>query len=107
MMGLGSWLIWRLPEEGEDNSSSKRIVALKFYFAQLLVNLAWTPIFFGMHSILGALINIIILDALVIATIYFYFMAGSKLAVGLMIPYLAWILTATFLNIKFYRLNEM
>ena len=98
-MGLASWLIWKLPE------SEDRTKALKYYFMQLILNLAWTPIFFQMQMILGALIDIFIMDGLVVLLSYMYYSLGSTWAAGLMIPYLVWLTIATYLNIKFYILN--
>ena len=74
------------------------------FFTQLLVNLAWTPAFFGVKNIALALALIILLDILVVFTI-FEFKKVSKTASRILIPYLIWILYATYLNFSYLILN--
>lgn len=75
-----------------------------YFCVQLLLNFAWTPAFFIANSILLALIIILLLDLFVIMTIIQFYKV-SKLAALLLIPYLLWILFATYLNIAFFILN--
>lgn len=81
-----------------------RGVAVTIFAIQFLVNLTWSPVFFGMHRITGGLIVIAILDVLVVITLV-RFWRIRKLAGALLLPYLAWILFATVLNYEFLRLN--
>ena len=74
------------------------------YILQLLVNLAWTPVFFGMKNIEIALLLIIVLDVLVFWNIVF-FKKVSKLSGYLLVPYFLWILFATDLNFGILALN--
>lgn len=74
------------------------------FVIQLLLNILWTPIFFGAKSILGGLIVIILLDIFVFLTVQ-KFCKASKWACVFMIPYFIWILFATYLNIGFLILN--
>jgi len=78
--------------------------ALIAFAVQLVLNLAWTPLFFGAHQILYALILLIVLDLAVVVTI-FLFWRVRQLAAWLMVPYLAWILFATLLNWQFLQAN--
>ncbi len=96
MMGFAFYLVWK-------NKKPKKI-AIYFFIIQLIFNAIWSPAFFGFHKILIALIIIIILDILVIFTIYFFFRI-NKHASFLLIPYLIWILFASFLNYQFLILN--
>ena len=74
------------------------------YYLQLGVNALWSVIFFILKWRLFAFIWIILLDILVIImTINFY--KKNKLAGLLQIPYIIWILFATYLNWGFYILN--
>ena len=66
------------------------------FFTQLLVNLAWTPAFFGIKNMTLALVIVILLDILVLFTII-EFSKTSKTAGKILIPYFIWILFATFL----------
>ena len=74
------------------------------FFVQLLVNLSWSPVFFGLKNICFALALIILLDILVLINI-FEFSKISKMAGKLLIPYFIWILFATYLNVGYFILN--
>ena len=74
------------------------------FVLQMLANLAWTPIFFGLKNIGFALALIILLDILVLINI-FEFSKISKMAGKLLIPYFIWILFATYLNVGYFILN--
>lgn len=78
--------------------------AIAAFVLQLLVNLAWSPVFFGSHKIELGLYVILALDVLVIGTLWLFWKV-RRAAVWLMLPYLAWILFATVLNWQFLRLN--
>jgi translocator protein len=71
---------------------------------QLLLNLAWSPIFFAAHQISWALVVIIALDVAVGVTTYLFWRV-RPIAGMLMLPYLAWILFATVLNYQFLAAN--
>lgn len=70
----------------------------------LAANFIWTYLFFGLHSPLLALVDIIFLDITLIILIVLFGKA-SMLSGGLLIPYLLWVLFATYLNWGYYRLN--
>lgn len=77
----------------------------KIYYLQLFVNALWSFIFFTFKLRLFALIWIILLDILVIYMIINFY-KKNKLAGLLQIPYLIWILFATYLNFAIYLLNK-
>ncbi len=81
-----------------------RTAAIIAFILQFAVNLAWSPVFFSAHQITGALIVIGVLDVLVIITIALFWRV-RKLAALMLLPYLAWIGFATFLNYEFLRAN--
>ena len=81
-----------------------RGLAVALFAVQFLVNLAWSPVFFGMNRITAGLIVILILDVLVLITLVLFWRI-RKLAGALLLPYLAWILFATVLNYHFLVLN--
>lgn len=87
--------------------SEKNILDSKskfLYYFQLLINALWSIFFFVFEWRLFAFIWIILLDIVVILmTINFY--KKNKLAGILQIPYIIWILFATYLNLAFYLLN--
>ena len=78
--------------------------AIGMFAVQLLVNLAWSPVFFGMHRITMGLVVLGVLDVLVTVTIVMFYRV-RPLAAGLLVPYLVWALFATFLNWQFLTMN--
>lgn len=75
------------------------------YFAvQLILNLLWAIVFFYLKNMFLALIVIILLDIFVILTIKSFYKV-SKISGLILIPYLIWILFATYLNIGYLVLN--
>jgi tryptophan-rich sensory protein len=81
-----------------------RGVALALFAAQFALNLAWTPIFFGMHRVGLALGVIVAILLLAIATT-FAFARIRKAAAWLMLPYLIWLSFAGVLNWRIGQLN--
>lgn len=76
----------------------------KLYYGQLVVNLIWPILFFTFKLRLLSSIWIILLDILVTIMVYKFYKKNK--AIGyLNIPYLIWVLFATYLNIAIYVLN--
>ncbi|MEO6092116.1 MAG: TspO/MBR family protein [Novosphingobium sp.] len=81
-----------------------RSAAIRAFVVQLALNLAWSPLFFGQHSLPGALALLIVL--VIAALLATNLMWRVKVAAGaLMLPYLAWLLFAALLNWRFLALN--
>jgi len=78
--------------------------AIIAFLVQLALNLAWSPLFFGQHQITAALFLIVILDVMVILTIVLFWRV-RKLAAILLLPYIAWLLFASYLNWAFLQAN--
>lgn len=78
--------------------------AITLFAAQILLNLAWTPVFFAAHQVTIALWLIIAILVLAIATT-FAFGPIRKAAAWLMVPYLCWLSFATLLAWEMNRLN--
>jgi len=74
------------------------------YYLQLFVNAMWSIIFFLWELRFLAIIWILLLDVLVILLIYLFW-KKSKISSYLNIPYLIWLLFATYLTIGIYILN--
>lgn len=79
-------------------------IAIALFAAQLLLNLVWSPIFFAAHRIGAALAVIVALDGAVLATIGAAW-AVQPLPALLLLPYAAWLVVATALNLAMRRLN--
>ncbi|MEA4964633.1 MAG: TspO/MBR family protein [Oscillospiraceae bacterium] len=98
LMGIAVYLIYQSPQTPE------RKEAIAFYWLQLFVNFLWPIVFFRFEWYWLSVAIILILDLFVfITTAWFYKI--EKAAGYLMIPYLIWILFATYLNIAIAVLN--
>ena len=74
------------------------------FFAQMLLNFIWSPIFFKFNNIETALMVIVLLDITVLLTIKEFYNISKKSAYFLT-PYFIWILFATYLNLGILILN--
>jgi tryptophan-rich sensory protein len=86
-------------------ANHRAIPALSFFLFQLTLNLLWTPVFFGAHRVDYALGIIVLLWAVILVTLH---LARSvrPLAAWLLVPYLAWVSYATYLNAGIFVLNK-
>jgi tryptophan-rich sensory protein len=84
--------------------SPRRQAGLTLFFIQLVLNFAWSPIFFAGHDIRLAKIIIFVMTA-VAAAAAGQFLRLRKTAGLLMVPYLAWLVFATTLNATIEDLN--
>ena len=98
MMGIALAAILNEPD------SPERRTALALFGAQLGLNFAWSPIFFGAQMIDLALIVILLMLVLALATAR-AFRNIRKVAGYLLVPYLLWLCLATALNYETGRLN--
>jgi tryptophan-rich sensory protein len=90
LMGTAAFLVWR-------ENSEQRNLALSIFTIQLALNALWSPMFFKLHSISGAMVIISLMLAAIVATIVLF--AGISLAAAeLMGTYLLWVCFATYLN---------
>ncbi len=85
--------------------SSCRTGGLRMWGAQLLINFAWTVVFFRMHSPAFALLDLVLLLIAIAQTIR-PFHTIRPLAAWLLAPYLAWTLFAAYLNAGIVYLNR-
>jgi tryptophan-rich sensory protein len=99
LMGIAAFLIWK---KGLDRKDVK--VALGIFIIQLVLNTLWSIIFFGLHSSGGALIEIVFLWLAILATIIAFYKI-SKVSAYLLLPYIAWVSFAAYLNYSIWVLN--
>lgn len=85
-------------------SSGSRFTVLWPFVAQLAANGLWSFLFFGLHWIVIALVDLIMLWGLILLTI-FRFARVSSVAAWLLVPYLAWVSFAGYLNAGIAWLN--
>ncbi|WP_341894848.1 TspO/MBR family protein [Ferrovibrio terrae] len=98
LMAIAAWLVWR-------SAGLRRARgALTMFGIQLLLNLAWSALFFGLQRPDLALAEIAILWA-AIATTATLFWRHDRRAALLLAPYLAWVSFAVWLNAAIWWLN--
>lgn len=81
-----------------------RGVAIGLFVVQMVLNLVWSPLFFGAHQVTTALFVVVALFFAALATT-FAFGRIRPLAAWLLVPYLAWLVVASALNWQIDRLN--
>ena len=97
-MAIAAWLVWR--RSGWTGAAAP----LTLFGVQLLLNAAWSWLFFGLESPGLALVDILLLWTAIAATTV-AFWRQSKPAGVLFIPYLIWVTFACALNFAVWRLN--
>lgn len=100
MMGIGAGLIW---SKEVQNKPVQNAIAL--FSVQLFLNLLWSPLFFGLHRMGWALVEILVLWAAIALTIRAFWKV-RPIASMLLWPYLLWVSFATLLNASLYSLNH-
>lgn len=98
LMAVAAWLVWREKERTDVRRP------LTLYVIQLVLNAVWTPVFFGLYPSVGvaalwiAAVIILAIDVAVLLTMLAFWRVRRAAAV-LLIPYWAWVLFATTLNV--------
>jgi translocator protein len=95
LVAIAGWLTWVQEQNGR---------ALQLWFAQMLLNFSWPPIFFGLHNVSFGLAIILMLLA-TIAAFMLVQAKANRLAALLFMPYAAWVSFASLLNYSLLRLN--
>ena len=98
LMGVAAWLVWRRAGWGGAT------IALSLFLAQLTCNALWSWLFFAWRRGALAFADVVLLLALIIATLL-AFLPFHTLAAILLIPYLAWVAFATALTWAVWRAN--
>jgi tryptophan-rich sensory protein len=97
LMAASAWLV-------SSADDSARRPALVLWWIQLVVNAAWTWLFFGWHSGVWAFVDIAALFALVLGLVVMFWRI-RPLAGAMLVPYLLWVGFATALTVAVWRLN--
>jgi translocator protein len=98
LMAISAWIVWKT------RPSACRRRGLRLFVIQLALNFLWTWIFFGTHQILTAFIDLVALWAAILLVIL-TFRRMSHTAAWLLVPYLAWVTFAGYLNFAIWKLN--
>jgi len=99
LMAISLYIVWN-----KNLENKKKDKAIKIFIFQLVLNLLWSLVFFGLHRPLLALITIIILWFSIFITIK-YFYKLSKTSGYLLVPYIFWVTLASVLNFAIVILN--
>jgi benzodiazapine receptor len=99
LMGIAAWLVWRV---GGFRAAK---TALTLFLVQLALNALWSWLFFAWHRGALAFADILLLWALIVATLIAFWRI-RPLAGALLVPYLLWVSFASALNYSLWQLNS-
>lgn len=99
LMGIALYLVWG---KGFKNKGVK--IAVYIFILQLILNLLWSFLFFGLNNPLYAFIEIIVLWILILINIILFYRI-SKTSAYLLLPYIFWVTFAAVLNFTILLLN--
>lgn len=99
MMGLAAYLI--CTTEGDFHA---KIMAMIFYWVQLVMNFMWSIVFFNWELYLVAFIWLMVMWVIVILCSYWAFKVNKK-AGWMLVPYILWLTFAAYLNMGTYILS--
>ena len=99
LMGVALYLVWVAP-----GKKRAKMYAYLAFWGQLFLNALWSIVFFGLHSPWGGAVVIVCLFLAATLTAVL-FKAFSRPAMWLLVPYVAWICFATYLNVSVAVLN--
>jgi benzodiazapine receptor len=98
LMGVAAWLVWRV------RGFKAARAALVLFIVQLGANALWSWVFFVWHQGGLAVVEVLVLWCLIVATAV-SFRRHDPIAAGLLLPYLAWVTFASALTFAAWRLN--
>lgn len=99
LMGISFYIVWN----NKVNFNFKDEIYL-VYFAQLILNLLWSVLFFGLKSPVFAFVDILLLWIFVFVNIKMFYKV-SFLAGLMLVPYILWLSFAVLLNFAIMLLN--
>lgn len=95
-MAIAAWLVWR--------KAGVTAAPMQLFLMQLVLNVAWSALFFRLRSPGLAFTEIVVLWFAILATTIEFWRAVPA-AGWLLLPYLIWVGYATALNFSIWRLN--
>lgn len=98
MLGLALAVVWHA------FGHPMRTAAIAAFCVQLALNLAWSPVFFGAQQLFGGVLLLVAILVGALATTVLFFRT-RRMAGWLMLPYLAWLGLALYLNVSLWQLN--
>lgn len=98
MIAISGWYLWQHRQQPQAKT------ALGFYSAQMVLNWAWSPLFFNFHLIAVSFYCIILIALLTLITILLT-KNNFKFSSIMLIPYFMWLIFASYLNGVLWMLN--
>lgn len=98
LMGISFYLVCK--------KRPRNKLPIYIFLIQLALNALWSYLFFGLHNPFYALIEIVLLNIAILATIILFYKVDKR-ASYLLIPYIVWTTIATFLNYYIWVLNSL
>jgi benzodiazapine receptor len=95
MMGMVLGKVWK--------ERTEKPFLLQLFIIQLLLNLLWSPLFFYLHRIGLALLDICLLWACLI--LFMILVKNQRASFLLFLPYTLWVSFAVILNFNIYKMN--
>lgn len=102
IFGLTTWAGLRGWRDAESSGERTRLVALLTING--VANILWSVLFFRLYRPDWAFVEVWVLWASIVALLV-HFARRSAFSAALMVPYLAWVSTAAFLNYTIIQLN--
>ena len=99
LMAVSLYFVW-----SSDGQKTKKRALMAFAF-QLVLNMTWSAVFFGLRSPAGGFLVILILIAAILCNISLFGRISRKSAM-LLLPYLCWVGFASYLNYGYWILNR-
>ena len=100
LMGIAACIVWQ-----KKSDEKRKRKALSVFCAQLALNVLWSVLFFGLHRSGIAFVDIMFLW-LGILWLIILFWRISRPASYLLMPYIAWVSFAGYLNFMIWKLNS-
>lgn len=98
LLSFAGWTLWKTL------SGQWKNLPLILFVSQLILNVAWSCLFFTLQNPMGAFIEICVTVLLAYYTLYLFYLR-SKLAGIFMTPYVLWLSFAVVLNYSIWQLN--
>jgi len=99
LMGVAAGIVW------SHGFYHKWVKTALYHFAfQLILNVGWSLVFFGLKEIFGGLLVVSSLFVLLLFT-FKWFKVVNKTAAYLLLPYILWVSFALVLNFSIWKLN--
>ena len=98
IIAISGWYLWQHRQQPQAKT------ALGVYSAQMVLNWAWSPLFFNFHLIAVSFYCIILIALLTLITILLT-KNNFKFSSIMLIPYFIWLIFASYLNGVLWMLN--